>query len=103
MSADIGVSYREAVEEHIGSSKKLKLIWKIALNHKSQSVVGCVQIYSDTSQTLLKAGDLTIYPLHKTLLNFSEQSRRLQSLSGDIILKYLLVSFYSSISETIQD
>lgn len=56
---DVGVLAREAVEEQIERSKKQESIWKIASDDKLQLVVECVQIYSNKSQTSLKAGGIT--------------------------------------------
>ncbi|NJK52916.1 MAG: hypothetical protein HC936_08975 [Leptolyngbyaceae cyanobacterium SU_3_3] len=102
MNAKLGVFARDAVEQHIKSSEMLESIWNIGSHDKWKSVVGCVQLYSDKSQTSLKAGGLTFYPLHITLMNFSEKIRRLQIMSGATVLGYLPVEFHSSSSDNLQ-
>lgn len=102
MNAEIGGSARKAVEEHMKSSEKLKSRWKNASDNKLQSVVGFVQMYSEKSQISLKAGGLTFYPLHITLLNFSEKMRLLLISPGAPFPGYLSVAFHSNTSGTIE-
>lgn len=94
MSAEIGVSVCKAVENHIERLSRLESFRKTEEEDKIQSVVWCVQIFSDKFQTFLKAGKIAFYLLHITLLNFTDQKRRHQILSGETVVAYLPVSFH---------
>lgn len=95
MSAAVGASTCDAVERHMKCSTRLHFVSKTAEDDSTQFVVGCVQIFSNKSQTSLKAGGLRFNPLYITLLDFTDHMRRLQILSGNIIVVYLSVSFHT--------
>lgn len=54
MNAKIGVSAREAVEEHIESFEKPEAIWNTAVEDEMQSDVGCEQISSESLRNSLR-------------------------------------------------
>lgn len=93
MGAEIGIFACRVVEQPIKCSIRLDSVWKTADNDNLQSVFACVQIFSDKSETLSIAGGPTFYPLHVTLLNFSEIMRPFQILSGATVLAYFPIVF----------
>lgn len=56
-----------------------------------QSVACLLQCYCDKSVTTMKPSGVHFSPLHATLLNFSEESRRHIISNGESIVTYLLV------------
>lgn len=65
------------------------------------SVIATVQLVSNYSQTSLKAGSLTFFPLHINVLSFSEEIRRVQIVKGRTILA-CLPDMLSPIEETLK-
>lgn len=91
--AEIGIlAYRE-IEQHTDCSKRWDLIWISEDDDNLQSVVGCVRIFSDKSQTSLRAEELVFYPLHVPLINFRNWTRQLQIPPSAIVPAYLSVAF----------
>lgn len=91
MNSNIGVFGGRAVKEQIELSQKRDVFWRTISLHGEQSGVGAIQVYSDKSQTTLGAHALFFYPLHVTLLNFTEEWRRANISSGRTIVAYLPV------------
>lgn len=55
-----------------------------------------MQILSERSQTTLKEGGITLYPLRITLLDFTDKMRRRSIFSGRSVGAYLRFSFYTN-------
>lgn len=98
-NAEVGVAACQAVEKHNKSFTRLGFVWKTTKEDNVQSVIGCVQVFSDKYQTSLKAGGLAFYPLYVTLINFSGKMGHLQILSKAAVLAYLLVTFESRLTK----
>lgn len=82
-----------AAECFIKSCNGLLDFWKKVRSVGFRSVVGCLQLFSDSSQVSMNAGALQIYSLYATLLNFTESDRRRRIMTGDKIVVYFSVSF----------
>lgn len=93
MDTEIGDSSSKAAEKHIQASEKQEAMRNTAPKNKLQFFVGCVQIYRNKSQTLLRAGDLTIYPLHIMLLNFLKEFEDLNFSTVPLLLDIFLSRF----------
>lgn len=64
MSAVVGVSAFNVVAKHIKCSTRLDFYCKSTKEDSKHSVVGCVSVSSDKSQTFLVAGGLPLYLFH---------------------------------------
>lgn len=93
LNSFIGKYACPAAERAIKQDCDSSVSWKTYAEDGVQSAIGCLQIFSDKSQTSLKAGSLVFYPLHVTLLNFTEEWRRAHITSGRTITSYLPVTF----------
>ena len=94
MIAKLGTECVPAVQKHIMESISKEDTWRTKEKCGEQSFVGMVQLYSDKTCTSLKASALQFYPLHITLLNFSEDHRRKCISNGETNIAFLPVSFY---------
>lgn len=69
------------VNQLIKNSAKLVSILKSSDEEKVRTAVGCVQVFSDKSQTTLKAGWPSLYILYGKLRNFHNELSRFQILT----------------------
>ena len=76
MSALIGTEAVPAVMNELMNCPEKDVFWRDG-KHSVRSFVGLLQIYSDKSMTSLRASSLPFYPIHCTLLNFKEHTRRM--------------------------
>lgn len=93
MNALIGVYACVAIERAVKSSLNPNVIWKEKESDQVQSTVGCPQLYSDKSQTLMSADLYFFYPLHITLLNFKENTSQKTIVLCSSIVAYLPVCY----------
>lgn len=70
-----------------------KCIWNTETKRGTWSSAGCLQHFSNKTQTSLKFGSISFNSLYVTLLNYSEEQWRLQILSGITVSAYFPVSF----------
>lgn len=89
MNDRIGADACDGVELAVQSCHNHNVIWKKEEKDKVQSVVGCLQLYSEKSQTSLSAAPYAFHPLHITLLYFSKEMRRKQIVFGSSVVSYL--------------
>lgn len=94
MMAELGKHGISAISNSIKGSTESDVLWYDCVSAIESSFVGLVQIYSDKSKTSLKESAFLFYPLHITLLNFSEEHRRKCIVNGSTFLAFLPVSFY---------
>ena len=87
----VGVVRNEVIN-HTGNN----VVWHEAGTSFETSFVGLVQLYSNKSQNSLKASSFQFYPLHITLLTFSEGCRKNCIMKGKTLLGFLPVDFFSS-------
>ena len=87
MSANLGEKAVPSVIETIKKSTNGRVMWNIS--PEKESFVGLGQIYSDKTQTSLRANALTLYPVHLTLLNLREEDRRSFIISGRSVVGLL--------------
>ena len=73
--------------ESIKRCARSDVCWDTSRNN----FVGAVQLYSDKSSTSLGCNTMTFYPLHVTLLNFSNELRRRLIQAGDTKFAFLPV------------
>lgn len=92
LACDIERFEYRPVETRIKSSRRKSKTWKNEQDGSIAFVGRCVQVFSDKSQTFLKAVGLTFLPLQLTLLKFAESIRRLQILSSATAMAYLPVA-----------
>lgn len=69
------------------------VVWCSHDDTEVSSFAGLAQIYSDKSQTTVKASRFQFYPVRVTLHNVSEEHRRHCILNGLKIVGYLPVTF----------
>lgn len=93
LSAGLGREAEPAIRRAIQVSKQRHVYWRQSRVNGEQSFVGFAQLYSDKSQTSLKASSLHFYPLHATLHNFTAEARHSHITSGRSILAFLPVHF----------
>lgn len=91
MNAKIGRYGCYAAEKFIKSQKSREIIWRTSRIHEEQSFVGALQLLSDKSVILLEANGMDFYPLHITVLSYTEERRRYQVQHGNTITAYLPV------------
>lgn len=96
MSAKLGSEAIPSVINEIKNSSDTNVIWH---EDGRKSFVGLGQVYSDKTQSSLRANAWTMYPVHLTLLNFSEEDRRSFVISGQSIIGFLPVEYHSCDSE----
>ena len=87
MWANLGEKAIPSVIECIKNCTNRKVMWNTST--EKTLFVGLGQIYSDKTQTSLRANALTLYPVHLTLLNFREEDRRLFVISGRSVVGLL--------------
>lgn len=92
-SAELGKTAIPAVEIAIKRSSSRDVFWREGETH---SFVGLGQIYSDKTQTSLRANGLALYPVHVILLNHQEQERRKFISSGQSTVAFLPVDFLNT-------
>lgn len=92
MNSHAGLHAVPVVKNFI-KSEDAKVSWKCESNDSIQSSVGCFQLFSDKSQKSLKERTLSLYHLHLTLLNVSEERRQSHIVSERSICAYLPVQF----------
>lgn len=61
------------------------------------SVLGCIQLFCDSSQIFLSARLQLLYPFHKTLLNIDDSIRRKLILNGEDVVAYFHARCHKSI------
>lgn len=76
LSSDIGNNAVPVVERAIKDYKDRSVSWKPEERDNTDSSIGCLQHFSNTSHVSMSADSLMFYPLHITLLNFSEETRK---------------------------
>lgn len=96
MSAHLGTKGEQVVMRTVMSNKDSGAIWHDGITTAEHSFAGMVQLYSDKSRTSLKESSFQFYPMHATLLNFSEQHRRQCIVEGKTVIAFLPVKFYST-------
>ena len=102
LNAAIGLSAIPLVEKAVKSSSDPEVLWETAKCDGTQSMVGCLQVYSDKSVTSLTSHSFVFYPLHLTLINFSEERRRSLIGNGSTVVAYLPVTTNSSANFSLQ-
>ena len=98
MNSDLGHAALKA-EQIIKESLKEGIYWRTKKDDGVKSFVSLLQVYSDKSQVNLKPTSFTFYPLHITLLNFTEEERREQITSRRSVVAYLPVEFLPVVEE----
>lgn len=96
MNSQLGTKGEKAVRNAIMSCKEENVMWHDNENSAESSFAGMVQLYSDKSSTSLKQSSFQFYPMHVTLLNFSEQYRRKCIVHGMSVVAFLPVKFFSN-------
>lgn len=91
MKAVIGTKVCKEAERTIKTSRGTDASWERMSDDREQSVVLCLQRFSDKSQIFFSAGAAQLYHLHASSLSFSANARCRPILSGTTILAYLLV------------
>lgn len=91
MMAELGKYGEKAVRDTVMSRSEQDIMWHDETNSTERSFAGMIQLYSDKSQTSLKESSFQFYPMHMTLLNFSEQDRRQNIVSGRTTIAFLPV------------
>ena len=99
MTADLGASEVTAVRREVMAHSAENVVWHDETTVCGSSFVGMVQLYSDKSQNSLKSSSFQFYPIHITLLNFSEEHRRESIVQGKTFLAFLPVEFFAYIDE----
>ena len=94
LSAQLGEEAIPSVIEYIKNSTNRKIMWNTSTENASFVALG--QIYSDKTQTSLRANALTLYPVHLTLLNFREEDRRSFIISGRSVVGLLPTEYEST-------
>lgn len=94
MTSELGNTGVEAVRNAIMSHTERGVFWHDTDTSFESSFVGLVQIYSDKSQNSLKSSSFQFYPLHITLLNFSDEYRKKCIVAGKTFVAFLPVSFF---------
>lgn len=97
MMSELGQLGVPAVRNEIIRCKEENVRWREKDDIDGESFVGLVQLYSDKSKTSLSDNAFTFYPIHATLLNFSEEYRRHLISSGQTFLAFLPVKFYKQV------
>ena len=98
MLAELGTKCEPIVREEIMQSVNKEEMWRNAEKSGEQSFVGMIQLYSDKSRSSLKDSAFQFYPLHVTLLNFSESYRRNCIQNGSTNIAFLPVQYYKCIN-----
>lgn len=93
LNSVIGQKSFRVAEVEIKASQNRDICWRTLGRDGEQSCIGGLQLFSDKSQTSLKAGALSFYPLHVTLVNFLEDWRRQHICEGRTVTAYLPVGF----------
>lgn len=84
-----------AVEKYAKRFTRLEFVLKLAEGDSIQALLGCIRTSSDKPKTFSKVGILTKYPLHITLLNFTDEMGRRQIPScSSIVATSLLLRFF---------
>ena len=94
MSAALGQKGVPAVIQEIKSSHEDHTLWKESDGSGNSSFVDLIQLYSDKSKTSLKQSAFQVYPVHITLLIFSEAYRRTCIMNGNTVVGFLPVSYH---------
>ena len=89
MNSSLAKNVSPVVRDEIMRHPDSTVRWYTSERDCRSSTVGYVQLYSDKSVTSLRASGVQFYPLHCTLLNFSEEARRHMISHGLSILAYL--------------
>ena len=103
MTAELGKAGVHAISSAIMSSSDKGVLWHDSITSLESSFVGLIQVYSDKSKTSLKESGFQFYPLHVTLLNFSEEYKRDCIVSGATFLAFLPVLFYRDVDGHIME
>ena len=96
MDSQLGIRGERAIMNAIMSSKEDGVIWHNQEHSMETSFAGMIQLYSDKSSTTLKQSSFQFYPMHATMLNFSEQYRRHCIVHGMSVVAFLPVKFFSN-------
>lgn len=93
LNSGIGRNVLPLAEDYIQRHTNNDVRWHSIHSDGEQSCIGCLQLFSDKSQTSLSAGAFKFYPIHITLLNFTETTRRKHICDGRTVFAYLPVNF----------
>lgn len=93
LNSGIGRVVVPMVEDYVKRNELNDVRWRTTESDGEASCVGCLQFFSDKSQTSLSAGAFKFYPIHVTLLNFTEGARRSHICEGRTLFAYLPVTF----------
>lgn len=93
LNSRLGNEAFPCAEAYIKSHSNIDVIWMDSATDNEQSFIAGLQLFSDKSQTSLSSGSVQFYPLHVTLLNFTEEYRRRHIMNGDTIVAYLPVRY----------
>lgn len=99
MNADIGRRACVKAENIVKDCTDEGVYWRTQPKDGEKSCMGGLQIFSDKSQIALKAGTLSFYPLHMTLINFTEEARRCHIVERRTVVAYLPVTFQHADSD----
>lgn len=100
MKAEIGGSAVPAAEKMNKESKDWIILWEEKSRDIIELIIGCLQLFFDKSHLSMSAGSFILCPLHVTLLNFSEEQRRVYMKSDMIVCAYLRIHFDWTFSNT---
>lgn len=96
MNSKLGNKLVPLVKSIICKSESSTVTWREVGLDGEQSVVACIQLFSDKSQASLSASAFKFYPLHINLLNYREAERRSHITDGRTVFAYLPVRFDAS-------
>lgn len=93
LNSDIRRDTCRWIEQEIKGYRDAEVHWSTVAENGVQSLVGCLQMYSDMSQTSLVAGEVVLYSLHWTILNVLEQTRQHHISNESTIIEYTPASY----------
>ena len=89
----MGHNIFKSVKAYVMEGENEPVFWKKIIPDGPDSFVGVGQFYSDKAAVSLKSNGFRFYPIHITLLNFTDELRRRLISSDATILGYLPVSY----------
>lgn len=93
MNLEVGSIAVATIQQTIKYSQERYLTWKTKGNDGISSSSECFQLFNDKFRTPIKAGLVSFYCLHITLLNYSEEQCRRHITNGRTICAFLPVLF----------
>lgn len=96
MSSNIVLQACQNDMQLIKPSSDTKVSWKSAAIDRIETSIGCLQTLCDRSLTSMAASSSPFYPLHVTLLSFTETARQRYVMNGDTSVAHLPTKFDQS-------